>query len=213
MTSTGRPAEAVAAQRRSSPREARRSTSVVTPATASASRPTSAVSPGSSRRRGRVPRTGHSPDFRGLFQAFTQLGPIARCVEDLGLILPIIAGPDGIDPHVVPGGPAAIHRRSGLSGLRVALFADNGVRTPTPTIGRCVRGRGACARGRGRTRRGAPAARTGRGRGCVGQSMISRRRPRLADAPDQRGRDARARLLRQREAGSSSTDGLPGRCA
>ena len=80
---------------------------------------------------GRVPRTGHSPDFRGLFQAFTQLGPIARRVEDLALILPIIAGPDGVDPFVYPvpiRGPDEVR----IDGLRVAMFTDNGVRTPTP---------------------------------------------------------------------------------
>lgn len=79
---------------------------------------------------GRVPRTGHWPDFRGLFQAFTQLGPLARHVEDLETILPIIAGPDGVDPHVYPvrlGDPRSVRVR----GLRVALFTDNGVRTPT----------------------------------------------------------------------------------
>jgi len=79
---------------------------------------------------GRVPRTGHSPDFRGLFQAFTQLGPIARYVEDLALILPIIAGPDGVDPFVYPvalGDPSTVR----IGGLRVAMFTDNGVRTPT----------------------------------------------------------------------------------
>jgi amidase len=87
---------------------------------------------------GRVPRTGHSPDFRGLFQAFTQLGPIARRVEDLELILPIISGPDGVDPFVYPvplGDPAAVR----LRGLRVAMFTDNGVRTPTPETVAAVR--------------------------------------------------------------------------
>ena len=60
---------------------------------------------------GRVPRTGHWPGFEGLFESFTQLGPIARRVEDLELVLPIIAGPDGEDPHVVPaplGDPAKV---------------------------------------------------------------------------------------------------------
>ncbi|TAK01476.1 MAG: amidase [Chloroflexota bacterium] len=79
---------------------------------------------------GRVPRTGHWPGFEGLFQSFTQLGPLARRVEDLGLILPVIAGPDGRDPHVAPVGlrdPAAVH----LEGLRVVTFADNAMRTPT----------------------------------------------------------------------------------
>ena len=80
---------------------------------------------------GRVPRTGHHPGFEGLFEAFTQLGPIARRVEDLALLLPIIAGPDGEDPHVVPaplGDPASVE----VAGLRVVTFTDNGLRTPTP---------------------------------------------------------------------------------
>lgn len=80
---------------------------------------------------GRVPRTGHWPSFRGLFQSFTQLGPLARRVEDLELILPIIAGPDGIDPYIVP-----VHLRNpgavDIAGLRVAMFTDNGIRSPTP---------------------------------------------------------------------------------
>ncbi len=80
---------------------------------------------------GRVPRTGHSPGPGGLFESFTQLGPIARRVEDLELLLPIIAGPDGEDPHVVPvrlGEPSMVD----VGGLAVAWFGDNGIRTPTP---------------------------------------------------------------------------------
>lgn len=79
---------------------------------------------------GRVPRTGHHPGFEGLFESFTQLGPIARRVEDLALLLPIIAGPDGEDPHVVAtrlGDPAAV----AIRGLRAVTFPDNGLRTPT----------------------------------------------------------------------------------
>jgi amidase len=78
---------------------------------------------------GRVPRTGHWPSFRGLFESFTQLGPIARRVEDLGPILRIIAGPDDVDPHI----SLAPHASLGpVEGLRVAMFTDNGIRTPTP---------------------------------------------------------------------------------
>ena len=80
---------------------------------------------------GRVPRTGHWPGPGGLFESFTQLGPIARRVEDLELVLPIIAGPDGEDPHVAPvplGDPARVD----VGRLRVAWFGDNGIRTPTP---------------------------------------------------------------------------------
>ena len=87
---------------------------------------------------GRVPRTGHWPGPGGLFESFTQLGPIARRVEDLELILPLIAGPDGEDPHVVPaplGDPSMVQ----VGGLRVAWFGDNGIRTPTPETVEAVR--------------------------------------------------------------------------
>ena len=50
---------------------------------------------------GRVPRTGHIYPFGGVQDSFQQIGPLARYVEDLALILPLIAGPDFIDPGVV----------------------------------------------------------------------------------------------------------------
>ena len=80
---------------------------------------------------GRVPRTGHWPGYRGLFESFTQLGPLARRVEDLELVLPIIVGPDGEDPHVAPvalGRPGDVD----LASLRIVTFTDNAIRTPTP---------------------------------------------------------------------------------
>lgn len=80
---------------------------------------------------GRVPRTGHSPSYRGILESLTQLGPIARRVDDLALLLPIVAGPDGEDPHIAPVAlrdPAEVT----IDGLCVAWFADNGIETPTP---------------------------------------------------------------------------------
>ena len=87
---------------------------------------------------GRVPRTGHWPGPVGLFESFTQLGPIARQVEDLELVLRVIAGPDGEDPHVAP---VALRDASAVdvSGLRIAWFADNGIRPPTPETQAAVR--------------------------------------------------------------------------
>ncbi len=87
---------------------------------------------------GRVPRTGHAPSYRGILESLTQLGPIARRVEDLALLLPIIAGPDGIDPHIAPvplRDPAEVDVRS----LRVAWFDDDGRHRPTPEIRATVR--------------------------------------------------------------------------
>ena len=76
---------------------------------------------------GRVPRTGHTPSYRGLLQGLTQLGPMTRRVEDIALLLPLIAGPDGEDPHVPPaplGDPSTVD----VGALRIAWFTDNGLR-------------------------------------------------------------------------------------
>jgi amidase len=45
-----------------------------------------------------------------MFDSFQQVGPLARRVEDLITILPIISGPDDIDAAIVPmtlGDPAS----------------------------------------------------------------------------------------------------------
>ncbi len=87
---------------------------------------------------GRVPRTGHTPGYAGILESLTQLGPMARRVEDLALVLPLIAGPDGEDPHVAPvelGDPGAV----AMAGLRVVTFTDNGIRPPTPATADAVR--------------------------------------------------------------------------
>ena len=81
--------------------------------------------------RGRVPRTGHWPGYEGMLESLTQLGPMARRVDDLALVLPLIAGPDGEDPHVPPV-PMPDPGRRDISGLRVVAFTDNGLRSPTP---------------------------------------------------------------------------------
>jgi amidase len=87
---------------------------------------------------GRVPRSGHAVGPGGLLDAFTQLGPMARRVEDLVLALGIIAGPDGRDPAIVPmplSEPGAIS----LGGLRVAYHTDNGLQRPTTETEAAVR--------------------------------------------------------------------------
>jgi len=87
---------------------------------------------------GRVPRTGHAIGPGGAIDFLTQVGPLARRVEDLGLALALIAGPDGRDPYVAPaplGDPEAVR----VSGLRVALMLDNGVATPAPAVADAAR--------------------------------------------------------------------------
>jgi len=80
---------------------------------------------------GRTPRTGHWPRLSGFPDAFNQLGPLARRVEDLPLALSVICGPDGVDPHVVPM-PLPDYRKVKLAGLRVAMYTDNGICAAQP---------------------------------------------------------------------------------
>ncbi len=86
---------------------------------------------------GRVPRTGHWPDYRGVLGPLTQLGPMARRVDDLALVLPLIAGPDDEDPQVPPAPMPDLGRRD-VAGMRVVAFADNGLRPPTPATAAAV---------------------------------------------------------------------------
>jgi amidase len=86
---------------------------------------------------GRVPRTGHAVPFGGFLDAFQQLGPMACHVTDLSLLLPILAGPDWIDPYIVPMSlqdPANVK----LQDLRVSFHTDNGIQPPTPEISQVV---------------------------------------------------------------------------
>ena len=83
---------------------------------------------------GRVPLTGVLDDegqLGTLGDPRTQVGPLARSVEDVALLLRIVAGPDGRDGGVAPvplGDPGDVDVR----GLRVAVQTDNGLDAPTP---------------------------------------------------------------------------------
>lgn len=88
---------------------------------------------------GRVTRTGHIIPFGGYLDRLTTIGPIARFVKDIELILPIIAGPDGRDPSVVPM-PLQRADAVQLNSLRVAIHLDNGMAQPTASTIDTVRG-------------------------------------------------------------------------
>ena len=171
-----------------------RSTSAATPATASASRPTSAASPASSRRAdgSRGPDTG--PTSPGSPDRSPSSGPLARRVDDLALVLSVIAGPDGEDPHVPP---VALEHPDDvdLATLRVVAFTDNGIRTPTAeTVAAVQAAAAALADSRRRHRLAGPAG-SRRGLGRVGPPDPERRL-RLAAAADRRRRHAGSRLVR-----------------
>jgi amidase len=82
---------------------------------------------------GRLPRTGHIVDYGGPFDSFQETGPMARTVEDLMLLLPIMAGPDEWDAAMAPV-PLADPKKVKLSGLRVAYYTNDGISTPTAEI-------------------------------------------------------------------------------
>jgi amidase len=79
---------------------------------------------------GRVPRTGHFPGPGGTLDALWQIGPLARSVADLNMVLPIIAGVDWRDPAIVPM-PLGDATKVDLKALRVAFHTDNGIETAT----------------------------------------------------------------------------------
>ena len=107
---------------------------------------------------GRVSRAGHAIGPGTATDALTTIGPLARRVEDLALVLPLLAGPDDRDPFLAPvplGDPAAVS----LAGLRVALFIDNGITRADAPVADAVHAAAArCSRQRRRARRRVPAA-------------------------------------------------------
>lgn len=75
---------------------------------------------------GRLPRTGHFPPAGGWVESLWQIGPMARRVEDLKTLMPLLAGSDGRDPTCVSmpvGDPASVD----LTKLRAAFYTDNGI--------------------------------------------------------------------------------------
>ncbi|MES1257883.1 MAG: amidase [Acidobacteriota bacterium] len=73
---------------------------------------------------GRLPRTGHVPPAGGWIEMLWQIGPMARHVEDLWTVLPILLGPDGEDCTVIP---MPFLHESAAARPRVAFFTDNGI--------------------------------------------------------------------------------------
>jgi amidase len=80
---------------------------------------------------GLVPLTGHFPAITPLLDPRTVIGPIARSVDDLALVLTLIAGPDGEDASALPfalGDPAEVP----IDRLRVAFWTEQSDCRPTP---------------------------------------------------------------------------------
>src|SRR5580704_11441684 len=75
---------------------------------------------------GRLSRAGHIPPPGGWLEMVWQIGPMARRVEDLCTMMPILLGRDHRDRTVIPmpwSDPAQVP----LHGARLAFFTDNGI--------------------------------------------------------------------------------------
>lgn len=85
---------------------------------------------------GRVPTTtgGQTGD---LHDPRTQIGLLARRVDDLCLALPLICGPDGFDASVAPV-PLRDAAELDLAALRVAFFSADGVSEPAVEVAAAV---------------------------------------------------------------------------
>ncbi|WP_162392494.1 amidase [Goekera deserti] len=66
---------------------------------------------------GRVPRTGVAT----LSWTLDHVGPMARTAEDLALVLPLLSGPDGVDPSALTGYDQPGPLSPDLTGLRVGV--------------------------------------------------------------------------------------------
>jgi amidase len=86
-----------------------------------------------------VPETGCWPTTRDTgMMDMNSVGPMGRSVEDLALLLPLIAGADGEDPYA--GGPAIPDYRSvDVRRLRVGVYADDGISPVTVETSEAVR--------------------------------------------------------------------------
>ena len=80
---------------------------------------------------GVVPETGAWPSSRGagLLDIHT-IGPMARYVEDMALLLNVIAGPDGQDPYAVPV-PLGEWREIDVTNLRIGVYTADPLTKPT----------------------------------------------------------------------------------
>jgi amidase len=88
---------------------------------------------------GRLPRTGHFPPAGGWIEALWQIGPMARYVEDLCTVMPLLTGGDGRDATVVDM-PLQDATRVEFAKLRVAFYTDNDFAAADEEVAGVVRG-------------------------------------------------------------------------
>lgn len=87
---------------------------------------------------GSVPRTGLCMPPGMMLDFMSHIGPMARKVEDLKLLLPIIWGPDALDT-LIASVPCPAPGNIKIAGLRCAIMTDNGIVTPSEETRAVVR--------------------------------------------------------------------------
>jgi Asp-tRNA(Asn)/Glu-tRNA(Gln) amidotransferase A subunit family amidase len=93
-----------------------------------------------------VPYTGHFPRAQAMtIQLWSEIGPMARHVDDLQLLLPIFASPSPSDPDVAPHRVEPKQPES----LRVALFDEDGFCPVKPVLREAVASAGRALAERG----------------------------------------------------------------
>jgi amidase len=87
---------------------------------------------------GRVPATGHYPPCGGPFSLIGVVGPMARTIQDLRLLLEVTSGYDAGDPvsSPVPFSPGSKGERAKL---RVGFYKDDGYSLAEPAVQEAVR--------------------------------------------------------------------------
>lgn len=86
---------------------------------------------------GRVPTTGNALPSTGLLAPLSQIGPLARTLEDLECIYQIIEGPHHSDPYTVSA--PHLGADSDLQSLRIGYFTDHGLGVAAPAITQAIK--------------------------------------------------------------------------
>ncbi|HLW99434.1 MAG TPA: amidase [Candidatus Acidoferrales bacterium] len=88
---------------------------------------------------GRIPATGHFPGSLGPFTQLGVVGPMARTVGDLELLLEAMAGPDDGDVRSAPVPLRRLDMKALPSDLRIGYFEDDGIAPVTLETRQAVR--------------------------------------------------------------------------
>ena len=86
---------------------------------------------------GRCPDPGRGSVPAGQRAVVSQIGPLARSVDDLALALSLINGAHGLDHEAVV--PLGDFNAEDVKRLRVGVMADDGAMTPSPAIQRALK--------------------------------------------------------------------------